>query len=585
MSPTYTPNSRQQTEVTQAPHTVTPLVKDPPPKLKSSDYWAGLGNWNFYFLIKLLLFWGGYIKFDVFYNLLFAAVLVFPLGSGWLNKSRHIIAIPFAVALFYYDTWFPPFARLIAQPEVLNFSFWYWLELIQRFINWKMVGAGFIILVIYLYLYQWLRFTTLTIALLAGIGLNTYVTVPMWLKEPALLAVVQAQRTVSPVGAQATRKNAAVSQNVIAANGNPVVEGKPSDALLNQTLDNFYKKELTKKVAMPDKAAGAPFDILVLSICSLAWSDLDEVNMTMHPLFKNVDVIFDNFNTATSYSGPAILRLLRANCGQTPHAELYRPGDASCYLFQSLNKLGFKTESALNHDGKFQGFLDEIRTNGNLPVPYIPKDTRPTLTSFDGSPVWSDYSTLSNWWQQRLNDKSERVALLYNSITLHDGNREATEAGGGSTAPFKTRASKFLDDMNRFLDGLEKSGRRVMVVFVPEHGAALKADRMQIAGMREVPTFDITHVPVGVRLIGTKAIAKTDPFHVKSQASFQALSELMSRVLADDVFEQTSINWSVLAGGLLQTEPINENEGTIVMRNQDAPYIRIGGQTWIEYPK
>jgi hypothetical protein len=138
--------------------------------------WRGLGHWNFYFLIKLLLFWGGYLQFNVFYNVLFAAALLLPLGHGWLNKTRHIVAIPFAIALLYHDSWYPPISRLMAQPEVLNFSFWYLVELIERFINWHMIGAGFIALVAYLYVYQWLRLTTVTVIALVCLTLNYYVT-------------------------------------------------------------------------------------------------------------------------------------------------------------------------------------------------------------------------------------------------------------------------------------------------------------------------------------------------------------------------------------------------------------------------
>lgn len=566
------------------PVTKNPDASDSDIKPDAAVRWTGLGHWNFYFLIKLLLFWGGYLQFNVFYNLLFAAALVFPLGSGWANRIRHIVAIPFGIALFYHDTWYPPIDRLMAQPEVLSFSFWYVLELLERFINWNMVGAGFIILVVYLYLYQWLRLTTLTILVLAGIGLNTYVTLPAWLTQSALTTIAQAQRTITPGAATGTVANPAGSP-VIVANGPATPTGKPTDAILNQALDDFYKKEQTRRVSFPAKVDGPPFDILVLSICSLAWSDLAEVNLTMHPLFKNVDVIFDNFSSSTSYSGPAVLRMLRANCGQTPHAELYREGDAACYLFQTLNTLGFKSEAALNHDGKFQGFLDEIRTNGNLPAPYIPSEMRPTLTGFDGSPIWDDYNTLNTWWNKRLKEGTERVALLYNTITLHDGNREATADGGGRTAPFRPRAERLLDEINAFLDELERSGRRVMVVFIPEHGAALKADRMQISGMREVPTFDITHVPVGIRLIGTDDKAAVNPVHVTGPSSFLALSDLISRVLSNNVFEQPSINWNALVEGLPQTAPVNENEGTIVMRYQDTPFVRMGGRTWIEYPR
>jgi len=263
--------------------------------------------------------------------------------------------------------------------------------------------------------------------------------------------------------------------------------------------------------------------------------------MTIHPIFKDMDVIFDNFSSSTSYSGPAVLRMLRANCGQTPHADLYKEGDSACYLFQTLNTLGFTSEAALNHDGKFQGFLDEIRTNGNLPAPYIPTDMRPSLTGFDGSPIWDDYSTLSNWWQKRLNENADRVALLYNTITLHDGNREATADGGGRNAPYRPRAEKLLDGIMQFMTELEQSDRRVMVIFIPEHGAALKADKMQIAGMREIPTYDITHVPVGVRLIGTADTSPVSPVHVTGPTSFLALSDLIARVLNENTFEDRQL--------------------------------------------
>ena len=43
---------------------------------------------------------------------------------------------------------------------------------------------------------------------------------------------------------------------------------------------------------------------------------------------------------------------------------------------------------------------------------------------------------------------------------------------------------------------LEASGRRAVVVLVPEHGAALRGDSAQIAGLREIPTPAITLVPV-----------------------------------------------------------------------------------------
>lgn len=569
--------SRYMSDTMQSNEVNAQSLRDPTPR------WTGLGHWNFYFLIKLLLFWGGYLQFDVFYNLIFVAALLFPLGHGWLNKARHIIAIPFGIALLYRDSWYPPIDRLLAQPEVLDFSFWYLLELLERFINWQMVGAGFIALVVYLYVYQWLRLTTITVVVLAAIAMNQYVTLPAWITQPAITTLAQAQRTMpQPQGGLPAGNNGAMP--TVVPQG-PATAGKPTDDILNAYLSDFYQKESLRRVNFPQTTSGPPFDILVISICSLAWSDLAAVDMTLHPIFKDMDVIFDNFSSSTSYSGPAVLRMLRANCGQTPHPELYRQGDAACYLFQTLNTLGFKSEAALNHDGKFQGFLDEIRTNGNLPVPYIPTQMRPSLTGFDGSPIWDDYSTLNNWWQKRVDDKTERVALLYNTITLHDGNREARADGGGRTAPYRPRAEKLLDGIMQFMREVEQSGRRAMLIFIPEHGAALKADKMQIAGMREVPTFDLTHVPVGVKLIGTQDKAPANPVHVTGPTSFLALSDLIARVLQEDVFAQSRINWDALVQGLPLTEAINENEGTIVMHYQNTPFIRLGGRNWIEYPR
>jgi len=567
-----------------SPSTSAAIVQKGSPKR-----WTGLGHWNFYFLIKLLLYWSGHLQFNVYYNCLFAAALVFPLGNGWVNRIRHIVAIPFGIALLYHDSWYPPISRLLAQPEVLDFSFWYLIELLERFINWQLVGAGFIALVVYLYIYQWVRLTTVNILILVGIALHQYVTLPAWLTQPVATLVAQTQQqqafAVNTVPAATAGTQANPNSPQTGAVTQPVVAGKPTDDVLNAYLENFYRTESSRKVQFPSSVQGAPFDVILVSICSLAWSDLTEVDMSLNPLLDRMNVVFDDFSSVSSYSGPAVLRLLRANCGQTPHPDLYKPADSACYLFQTLSTLGYKTEAALNHDGKFQGFLSEIRTNGNLPEPYIPTQTRPSLTSFDGSPIWDDYTTLQGWWQRRLKESPERVALLYNTITLHDGNREATADGGGRTAPYRPRAERLIAGLEQFLNDLEKSGRKVLVVFIPEHGAALKADKMQIAGMREVPTYDITHVPVGVRVIGAADKAQVSPVHVTGQTSFLALSDLIRRILENNVFEQAHINWNALIDGLPTTEHINENDGTIVMRYGNEPYIRLGGLNWIEYPR
>ncbi|MGL5364951.1 MAG: cellulose biosynthesis protein BcsG, partial [Plesiomonas shigelloides] len=108
--------------------TLSPL----PPALR---HWRGLGLWNFYFITKLVLFWQGLINFHPLYNLALAAWLLFPVAPLWLHRGRQLLALPFAVALFYYDSWLPPFNRLLAQSSAVeSFSADYMLELAGRFI-------------------------------------------------------------------------------------------------------------------------------------------------------------------------------------------------------------------------------------------------------------------------------------------------------------------------------------------------------------------------------------------------------------------------------------------------------------------
>ncbi len=68
-------------------------------------------------------------------------------------------------------------------------------------------------------------------------------------------------------------------------------------------------------------------------------------------------------------------------------------------------------------------------------------------------------------------------------------------SGVSKTADYKARAQKFFDELNAFFNELEKSGRKVMVVVVPEHGGALKGDRMQVSGLRDIPSPSITNIP------------------------------------------------------------------------------------------
>lgn len=529
-----------------------------------SDWtWPGLGLWNLYFLIKLAMFWGGYLNLQILPNLVFAAVLLVPLRNRYLALLRTLIAIPPAVALFYQDTWLPPFSRLLDQPGVLNFSGDYLLDLAGRFIDPNLCGALLLLVVAYFFVRQWLRLTTLT---LAGFA---------WLGGAGLMAMhapVQQSTTQAP-----------------STGGAPIVSAEPDNATLDTYLQNFYNTEAGRQVVFqPSQSAAQPFDLLLINICSMAWDDLDAVGLRNNSLLQQMDIVFENFNSATSYSGPAAIRLLRASCGQQPHSKLYDVAPEQCLLMDDLRKLGFNSEVMLNHTGQFEGFIDEVRAQGSLPAPEVSVSSlQRALVGFDGSSIWRDRDVLNKWWQHREGQSDSRVALFYNTTTLHDGNRSLTLDGGTKSAEYKPRAQALIDDLSTFLKDLEKSGRRVAVVIVPEHGAALHGDRMQISGMREIPSSSITHVPVGIKLVGMGKNTRSEPILVTAPSSYLALSEIISRLYAaPPQGDGLGPDWQALLANLPQTPVVSENAGTVVLDYAGKPYVRIKENgAWLPYPQ
>lgn len=170
---------------------------------------------------------------------------------------------------------------------------------------------------------------------------------------------------------------------------------------------------------------------------------------------------------------------------------------------------------------------------------------------------------------------------------MHYGNRLVTADGGTQRADYSSRAQVLLDDLDAFINELKKSGRRVVVMVVPEHGAALHGDRMQISGMREIPSDSITHVPVGIKLINMGDDNQTSPVHVTQPSSYLAIAEIIARLYADPALsEGQRIDWSKVLADLPQTAKVSENSGTVVLDYNGKPYVRIkenGG--WLPYPQ
>ncbi|BAO36286.1 MULTISPECIES: cellulose biosynthesis protein BcsG [Serratia] len=536
-------------------------------------YWRGLGGWNLYFLAKFALLWFGYLNFHALPNLVFMAFLLMPIPSQRLHRWRHYLAIPIGIALFYHDTWLPGINSILSQgSQLAGFSAQYLLELIGRFINWQMIGAAFVLFIAYLFVAQWVRVTVFTVAALVWLNIVN-------IAGPAV-SLLPATSTAAAGGANTPATSAPAAGDAAPADSLP-----PTSANLTAYLNQFYEREKGRTTAFPASlpADAQPFDLLVINICSLAWADMDAVNLQNHPLWSKMDIMFDNFNSATAYSGPAAIRLLRASCGQLSHRDLYQPVNQQCYLFDNLAKLGFKEQLMLDHSGVFGNFLKELREQGDMQAPLMSQaGIGNELTSFDGEPIYNDLELLTRWLDQQQKGGDGRTATFFNVIPLHDGNRFV---GSNKSADYPPRAQKLFDQLNTFLDQLEKSGRKVVVVIVPEHGAALVGDKMQMSGLRDIPSPNITHTPVGIKLVGMKAPHQGSPLQIKTPSSYLALSELVSRLVDGKVFSEPSVDWQALTQGLPQTPVISENDNAVVMLYQGKPYIRLNGGDWVPYPQ
>lgn len=525
----------------------------PEQKKTSLVAFADLGAWNLYFLLKLYLFYNGSIGFHFLENIAFLLFIIAPFRHKFLYQIRQIIVVPVGIALFYYDSRLPGFEKTLSQlMNLADFDFSYLMELVLRFVNFKLVATLVVTIFFYTYLKNWIKFTSITV------GLFIY------------FLIVQYYPTES-----------ADDIKVVNSNNMPMTRNAQTYDNPDEQLSQFYKRESQRNVDYNGVELNQPFELLFLHVCSLAWDDLRETGLDTHVLFDKFDVMFQEFNSATSYSGPAAIRLLRASCGQKPHSQLYSPADNQCYLFNNLAQLGFGHKLLMNHDGKFANFEKNVRQDGGWNVPNQFDVTTPLIQkSFDGSPIYSDRYLFDQWLS---NIGTTPNATLYNTVSLHDGNKIiGNQSRLNSLESFHPRLLSLLNDINYLFEKIEQSGRKVMVVLVPEHGAGLKGDSLQLPGMREFPSHNVTHVPVGVRLFGTTKRPE-QTLNVNSPTSFLALSQLVEQVVEKDIFGEPTATLAEIVNALPETDFVSENDSAIVIQHKGVYKMKIDKEDWIEY--
>lgn len=505
--------------------------------------------WHTYFIAKLFMAGHDHLQLDLWWNLPLALFVYWPLAQRGARLVRELLAWPAALALLIHEAGARLDGHLLRQAEQLTgFSQSYAWELALRLLADSVLPWLAALLVLCLMLDRWLRLDVLLCLTLLCLPLA------QWARH-----AVQ-----PPAPALASNATASDPQN---------------------RLQAFWQTESRRSYAFAT-GASPPVDVVLLHICSLSWDDLDAIGVAGQDLFASFDLVFDQFNSVSSYSGPAMLRLMRANCGQDSHDSLYRPGSERCGLLQQLHLAGYQVQAFLNHDGRFDGFADNLQseTSVSLHTPVVQPGFPVSLKAFDGSPIASDHATLAAW-QAAIPAKAAPQALYYNTVTLHDGNRVPGAAPLNMEQSYRQRLDVMLHDLDRFMADLERSGRPTMVVLLPEHGAALRKGAQHIAGLRDTPWPEITHVPVAIKLVGLDAQRPTGlqrPLRVSGPTSYLSLAALMASVIAHpDPWEAAQ----KAPHDLPRVDFVSDNGESLVTLDEHAMWLRTASSGWQRLPR
>lgn len=507
-----------------------------------------MGLWSFYFITKVILFFNGLIDFNFLANFVLAIFLIFSNNYPSAKIARQVLAIPVAIALLYNESFLPSIRSLLLKADqIKGFSLDYFIELLGRVISWKELILFALLIIVYYVLSKKIKMATI-----------------------AILAILSTLLPLSEYMGLASQDNKDERELVV------------SDRQLTYSLNSFFENE-SKRFAF-EKSGGktAPLDVIFISICSLSWDDLEYVKAKDNPLFKRFNYLFTDFNSAATYSGPSIIRLLRSSKGQQNYVDLYKPSPKDALIFDNLQKEGFQTQLAMNHNGQYDNLLDGIRDLGGITSPLFSNaSAKPYLKSFDGTTVYDDFSVLSAWWESRLKSPNQNTALFYNTISLHDGNRSQGGINSeDSLSTYSNRLNKLLSDLDRFYKLVQNSNRNAVIVFVPEHGAAIRREANKITGMREIPSPSVTKVPVGIMVTGKNFKEPSQPITIASETSYLALSDLVSRIIANKIPLDSDNNLNAVVKKIPSTRFVAQNEDVVVMEKDGSYFFRSNDINW-----
>lgn len=531
-----------------------------------------------YFLFKLGLYFMAICGFDFVLNLILFLFCLFSVRQKTLNTIYRAVLIFSGLLLLYHDSYLPMFTPQVIYDEKGILGIY---ELVTTFIadyfDYSYFGIFALLFIAVFFLNDFLKISTFVVA-----GFVTVAVLNIWTLNVSKEA------------------NSQAVQNVVADSADiPPQIGATDSQSVESYLQTFLELESQRIVSMPSSLPEnfKPFDIVIVNICSMATDDIEASNLLKHPLFRTFDFSFETFNSVSSYSTPSTLRLLRSNCGQMTEAQMYRERRSECELITAVEQLGYQSEVYFDHNGKYGDYLKTLHELGGLKenIHDLSK-LAVKYSAFDGSAIRSDADLFTSYINNVASNSSVNNITFMNLLSLHDGNRLAGEKKSQSYSP---RLKLLLDNLEDFIKEIRKTKRNTLFIMVPEHGAAVRGDKMQIAKLREIPTDKITRIPVGVSFIGadrnyTEGQKKTKAHRtqkIKGFYSYLAISEIIKRAIEDNVFAVNNKDDSrtdMVADifyDLPQTAFISESTNAYYMNFQHQDFYKLKGEKWEKYIK
>jgi hypothetical protein len=134
-----------------------------------------------------------------------------------------------------------------------------------------------------------------------------------------------------------------------------------------------------------------------------------------------------------------------------------------------------------------------------------------------------------------------------------------------------------LGDLTTFFRLVAASGRDTIIIFVPEHGRAVRGSAIVPPGLRDIPLPRITTVPVGIKLLGKgyHAAQANKQITISKPTSYLALAYMLAAFTEQSPFQSDRFMFNIFLDSIPQTSFVAENEKNLVVKRDDE-YLYYG---------